>query len=79
MEKITEELTKGPDRVWFSYSVKCNLGNYESKDIALGMSSDVLPNESVEDAVNRIQNQVIEQIDVLIPILRKDGTLGNHR
>ena len=67
------------DRVWFTYSAKCNLGNYESKDISAGMASDVLPDESVEDAFDRVQDQVVGQIDTLIPILRKNGTLGDYR
>ncbi len=74
-----EEVKEVKDRIWFSYAVKCNLGNYESKDISAGMASDLRPDESVEDAFNRIQDQVVEQIDVLIPILRNEGTLGDHR
>ena len=74
-----EEIKSGTDRVWFSFAAKINIGNYESKDISLGMASDVLPDETVDDAFGRIQELVVAEIDQLIPILRSDGTLGEHR
>ena len=47
-----------PDRVHFSFGQTINLGNYESAKFDAGMSSDVGPDETVEQAQERVQEQV---------------------
>ena len=57
-----KETASGPDRVWFSSDVKINLGNYQSASVAAGMSTDVDPAETVEDAFKRCRLIVEKQI-----------------
>jgi len=45
-----------PDRVWASYGLTMNTGDFNSARIDSGMSSDVQEDESVEDAFLRIQS-----------------------
>ena len=47
-----------PDRVNFSFGMKVNLGNYQSADFHLSLSSDVKGEESVKDALKRCEKFV---------------------
>ena len=43
------------DRVNYSYGMKVNLGNYESADFHMSLSSDVRAGETPEDAMERVK------------------------
>ena len=43
------------DRVNYSYGMKVNLGNYESADFHMSLSSDVRVGETPEDAMERVK------------------------
>lgn len=43
--------------------MKVNLGNYESADFHISLSSDVEPHESLKQAMGRIQAFVEEECD----------------
>lgn len=45
-------------RVSYTFGMKVNLGNYESADFHISLSSDVGAGESVEDALARVQKFV---------------------
>ena len=60
-----------PDRVWFTFGMTASLGPYESGRLDAGMSTDVLPGESFDDALTRIQGPVIAEIERGIEELAK--------
>ena len=51
-----------PDRVWFSDGLKMNLGDYQSADVNAGMSTDVRPGETAEQAFDRARKTVEAQV-----------------
>ncbi len=51
-----------PDRVWFSDGLKLNLGDYQSASVDAGMSSDLKPGESVEEAFLRVRKVVETEV-----------------
>lgn len=46
------------DRVSYTFGMKVNLGNYESADFHISLSSDVEAGESLQDAMARVQKFV---------------------
>ena len=46
------------DRVTYNYGLTINLGNFESAKIDFGMSTDVLPDETPEQALLRCRKVV---------------------
>lgn len=52
-----------PNRISYSFGMKVNLGNYESADFHISLSSDVEPHESLKQAMGRIQAFVEEECD----------------
>jgi len=61
-----------PNRVWLTYGRKVNLGNYESVDISMGMSTDLEPGESVRDAITRCGKEIIPVVKGHVQKLRDD-------
>jgi hypothetical protein len=63
------EKTKGTvnqvDRITYGETVKVNIGNYESRDIFISLSTDVESSETVDQAIVRarkiIKPHVVEQ------------------
>lgn len=47
-----------PDRISYSLGMKVNLGNYESADFHISLSSDVESGETNEQALSRLQSFV---------------------
>lgn len=55
-------LEESVDRVTYSESVKVNIGDYESRDIFISVSTDVQKKETVDDAILRAKKIVQPQI-----------------
>ena len=53
------------DRVTYSESIKVNIGNYESKDVFVSLSTDVESTESVSDALLRAKQFVRPELRVI--------------
>jgi len=54
---------KQPDRISYSLGMKINMGNYESADLHVGLSSDVREGETQESAMKRIKKFVEAQAE----------------
>lgn len=58
-----------PDRINYTFGTKVNMGNYESVNIQVSLTSDVKKGESREDALTRIslfvETEVEERRDAL--------------
>ena len=54
-----------PDRVTYSESIKVNIGDYESRDFFVSVSSDVQEGETVKDAIIRVKKQVQPQVNLI--------------
>ena len=50
------------DRVRYSYGRTINTGNYESARIDVGMSSDVQPGETFNEAMDSIREKVVKEV-----------------
>ena len=59
------------DRIFISLGVTINLGNYESVKIDTGVSSDRLPDESVEQAQERVTKATLSYLEARVTPLRK--------
>lgn len=76
----SKEFTVSGDRVWVSISRKLNLGNYESIELSLGESVEVLPQEysslSNEELrskeISKVQKSLIKKMKVLMRISQKE-------
>lgn len=51
------------DRISYSFGMKVNLGNYESADFHISMSSTVKNGETPEEAMARLQKFVEDEAD----------------
>ena len=49
---------KDPDRVSYSFGMKINVGNYESKDFHVSLTSDIRDGETTEKALDRVRHEV---------------------
>lgn len=52
-----------PDRVWFTYGLTVNLGNYNSVKFDAGMASDVRPGETPQQAIDRCRKVADAEIE----------------
>ncbi len=52
-----------PDRVWFTFGMTMNLGDYQSSRIDAGMSTDIRPGEDFDQAMARIQAPIIAEVE----------------
>lgn len=59
------------DRVNFSFGMKVNLGNYESADFHMSLSSDVRDDESPEQALERVKEFVENESEKKFDELRE--------
>lgn len=50
------------DRITYSESIKVNIGDYESRDFFVSLSTDVQKGETVEDAILRAKKIVQPQV-----------------
>ncbi len=63
---------KTPDRITFSESVKVNIGDYESRDVFMALSTDVADDESVSDAILRAKKAVRAELYKCEKVLRSE-------
>jgi hypothetical protein len=61
----------GPDRVNYSYGMKVSLGNYESADFHMSLSSDVRDSETPEQALERVKEFVENESEKKFDELRE--------
>lgn len=75
MEREVSE-KENPDRVTYSFGMKINMGNYQSADFHVGLSTDVKEGETRDKAFARakkyIDTRVEEEMNE-IEKLRKDS------
>ncbi|AXH67424.1 hypothetical protein SEA_WOFFORD_75 [Streptomyces phage Wofford] len=55
------------ERVQWGINYKHNLGNFENVDITAGVECDVLPGESIQDALERVSGEVLESFFGKLP------------
>ena len=56
-KQIIEEYQ--PDRISYSYGIKLNIGNYESENVQITMSTDKLESESIDECFKRARAFVL--------------------
>ena len=52
-----------PDRISYSFGMKINMGNYESVDVHMSLSTDVAEGETQEKALKRAQKFVESKVE----------------
>ena len=68
-----------PDRVQFKFGRTVNLGNYNNARFEVSVSSDVLPDESVEDAQDRVRAYVMQHVVQETRDLNDEARSRRHR
>lgn len=66
-----------PDRVWGSVGLTLNLGDYQSARVDCGMSTDVRLKETQEDAISRVFEFAVENVNQQVTDLR--SALGGSK
>lgn len=68
---VTVIVGGNPDRLSFSFGAKINMGNYESQDYHISMSSDLHQGEGRHECIDRIKEFVFDQAFEAEKVLRK--------
>lgn len=50
-----------PDRITYSESIKINIGDFENRELVIGLTSDVRDDESFSKALDRVKKTVQKQ------------------
>ena len=59
------------DRVRYSYGRTVNTGNYDSTRIDVGVSSDVQPGETFNEAMTRVREEVLKEVSDGVMAIRE--------
>ena len=62
---------KTPDRISYSEGVKVNIGDYESRDVHISISTDVKEGETPKKAIQRAKKEVQGRLKVLEKKIRQ--------
>lgn len=60
-----------PDRINYSFGMKVNLGNYESADFHISLSSDLKEGETEDEAYERVRKFVQDKAEEEFDNLRR--------
>lgn len=75
---VTVNVGGNPDRLSFSFGAKINMGNYESQDYHISMSSDLRQGETRMECIDRLAEFVLSRADSTEEIL-KSKTRSNSQ
>lgn len=79
VKAISEDVGVRPDRISVTLGETINMGNFESKRIDAGLSTDVKPNETSKEAYNRAVAIVYSSLAEIRSGIKIPEKSGRHR